>query len=67
MDNNKNIQEIINSRNEMIEKQKELCLISIERINTGIKELLKNDFGTMLVKNTIYTKISAEFPYCQQL
>ncbi len=52
MDNNKNIQEIINSRNEMIEKQKELCLISIERINTGIKELLKNDFGTMLVKNT---------------
>jgi hypothetical protein len=46
------VKQIINARNVMLQKEKELYIASVEKMNMNTRELLKNDFGTTLVKNT---------------
>lgn len=50
-DKNLKVAQIINARNVMLQKEKELYITSVEKINMNTRELLKNDFGTTLVKN----------------
>ena len=45
------IGDIINTRNVMLHKQKELYISSLSKINMNMRELLKNDFGNSLVNN----------------
>ncbi len=47
----KNIENLIASRNALSIQQRELFLATIEKINIGNRELLKNDFGLTLAKN----------------
>lgn len=50
-DDNLKISQVINARNVMLKKEKELYIAAVEKININTKELLKNDFGTTLVHN----------------
>ncbi|RMD02318.1 hypothetical protein D9O40_06690 [Clostridium autoethanogenum] len=45
------VMEIIKARNDMLQKEKELYIGCVEKINMNTRELLKNDFGTTLVNN----------------
>ena len=47
----KNIENLIVSRNALARQQRELFLATIEKINMGNKELLKNDLGNTIAKN----------------
>ena len=47
----RSIQSLISSRNVLSMQQRELYIATIEKINMGNRELLKNDFGTILAKN----------------
>lgn len=46
-----NVMEVISARNIMLQKEKELYIASVEKMNMNTRELLKNDFGTTLVSN----------------
>ena len=46
------LQNLINKRNEMLRKEKELYIATVEKLNINTRELLNNDFGSTLVKNT---------------
>ena len=50
-DENLKISQVINARNAMLQREKELYIAAIEKININTRELLKNDFGNTLVKN----------------
>lgn len=50
-DENLKISKVIEARNVMLEKEKELYIAAVEKININTRELLKNDFGSTLVKN----------------
>lgn len=47
----RNIENLINTRNALALRQRELFIDTIERINMRNKELLKNDLGATLAKN----------------
>ncbi len=47
----RNIESLIAARNTLSMQQRELFLTTIERINMGNRELLKNDFGNTLARN----------------
>lgn len=51
MDNKLKLDELIQARNTLASKEKQLYLSAVEKINISLKDLLKNDFGTILVKN----------------
>lgn len=48
---NFNLQNVIKERNNMLQKEKELYINAVQKLNMSTRELLKNDFGTILVKN----------------
>ena len=50
-DMEKNIEELIKTRNAISLQQREMFLDSIERINMRNRELLTNDFGATLALN----------------
>lgn len=50
-DENLKISQVVNARNLMLQKEKELYIAAVEKININTRELLKNDFGTTLVHN----------------
>ena len=45
------IKNLIDSRNDLLEKQKKLYISTVEKINMNTRELLNNDFGSLLVRN----------------
>lgn len=47
----KSIEELISARNALAMQQKELFVETVERINIGNRELLKNDLGATLARN----------------
>lgn len=51
VDKNVNIEQLINARNVLVEEEKKLFLESLEHMNISMREVLKNDLGTTLVKN----------------
>lgn len=52
MDNNLELKKLIEARNELSFREQQLYIGTIEKINISMKELLKNDFGTELIKNS---------------
>lgn len=44
--------QIIHTRNLMLQKQKEIYISAAEKMNMQIRDLLRNDFGNTLFKNT---------------
>lgn len=46
------LSQVINTRNDMLTKEKKLYISAVEKLNVNTSELLKNDFGTTLVKNS---------------
>lgn len=54
MENDKTMElsQLIIARNEMLKKEKELYMNTVENINLRVGELIKNDFGTNLVQNS---------------
>lgn len=51
VENQAGIQDIVKSRNDMLIKQKKLYVSAVTQINMQMRELLKNNFGSTLVKN----------------
>ncbi|MFI3201647.1 MAG: hypothetical protein R3Y54_09005 [Eubacteriales bacterium] len=47
------ISKVISSRDEWLKKERLLCVATIENLNLEYKELLNNEFGTQLVKNSL--------------
>lgn len=47
----KNIQELISARNVLATQQQEMFLETVEKINMGNRDLLRNDLGPTLAKN----------------
>lgn len=47
------ISQVITARNDILIKQKEIYLSAVKRLNVNTRELLNNDFGSTLVKNSL--------------